>query len=119
MKEYIEREIVLSLLNRNSITKHITFADDVSIYDAVKSLPTADVVEVKHGKWIVENNVSDWKDRSKYILSIKCSECGETHFLGSTEYENEYNEEKLKTLGNYSDYSYCGRCGAKMDGKDG
>lgn len=92
------------LLKKVSVTK-----------EEVDKIPTADVVEVRHGNWIVENNVSDWRDRSKYILLIKCSECGTTHFLGSTEYENEYNEEKLKTLGNYADYSYCGHCGAKMD----
>jgi hypothetical protein len=45
-KEYIERDVVLKELNRNSITKTITFSDGVSIYDMIKELPTADVVEV-------------------------------------------------------------------------
>lgn len=54
MAEYIEREAVLNELNRNSITKKITLANGVSIFDTIKNLPTADVVEVvrcKDCKW--------------------------------------------------------------------
>ena len=42
--EYFSKDDVLNLLNRNSITKKITLADGVSIYDSVKNLPAADVV---------------------------------------------------------------------------
>lgn len=42
--EYFSKDDVLNLLSRNSITKKITLADGVSIYDSVKNLPTADVV---------------------------------------------------------------------------
>lgn len=41
---YINRELALKLLERNSITKHITFSDGVSIYDTIANIPTADVV---------------------------------------------------------------------------
>ena len=37
--DYLRREDVLNLLNKNSITKKITLSDGVSIYDAVKNLP--------------------------------------------------------------------------------
>jgi hypothetical protein len=77
----------------------------------------AGAVEVRHGKWLVNNDEKDWEDNSTYKLYIECNKCGKTHFLGTTKYKNEYNEEKLKALGTYADYSYCGRCGAKMDGK--
>ena len=80
---------------------------------------TSDVVEVRHGKWIIKNDEKDWRDKDYYRLDIKCSICGKSHFLGTTKYRNEYDEEKLKELGNIGDYSYCGKCGAKMDGKDG
>ena len=80
----------------------------------IDMLPTAKVTEVKHGEWIVDNSERDWKDKATYKLLIKCSECGKTHFLGTTRYQNEYNSEKLKTLGTYNDYTFCGRCGAKM-----
>lgn len=46
MPEYIEREAALKELNKNSITKKITFADGVSIFDTIKNIPAADVVEV-------------------------------------------------------------------------
>ena len=101
MKEYIEREIVLSLLNRNSITKHITFSDDVSIYDAVKSLPTADVVEVKHG---------EWRDKDWSGIAVKgymaCSQCNVMiPRCEGTQYCLNY-------------LYFCPKCGAKMDRKD-
>ena len=41
---YINRELVLELLKRNSITEHITFSDGVSIYDTIANIPAADVV---------------------------------------------------------------------------
>ena len=43
MDEYIKKDDVLNLLNRNSITKAIAFADGISIYDSVRKLPAADV----------------------------------------------------------------------------
>ena len=71
--------------------------------------------DTKHAHWIIENDEKDWKDNGTYRLYIKCSKCGKTHFLGTTKYRNEYNKEKLKKLGNYADYLFCGRCGAKME----
>lgn len=82
MAEYIEREAVLKLLNRNSITKHITFADDVSIYDTIKNMISADVVEVvrckkcKHRTEVTECNNTLYFCRKKqnYIkLTDYCS----------------------------------------------
>lgn len=52
---YINRELVLELLKRNSITKHITLSDGVSIFDAIASIPTADVVPKSEAdKWYYE-----------------------------------------------------------------
>lgn len=42
--KYVKLDDVLKLLNRNSITKAITFSDGISIYDSVQNLPTDDVV---------------------------------------------------------------------------
>lgn len=53
-----------------------------------KRIPTADVVEVKHGEWIV--------DEEGFVI---CSECGEEHTW-----------DEFRPL-------YCDMCGAKMDGE--
>ncbi len=56
----------------------------------VADFPAADVVPVRHGRWI-----KDGEDGPVY-----CSECGEEH--------------------EWEDYraSYCDTCGAKMDGSE-
>lgn len=59
------------------------------------SLPAADAVEVKHGRWIY-NNMGGWK----------CSECN-----------NQAPFWCMASTQNLSDY--CPTCGAKMDGGEG
>lgn len=69
--------------------------DNIANYirEAVKEeTPTADVVEVRHGRWIFEHDI--FNDPKGYFIRIVCSECG------------------LKT-GQIS--NYCPMCGAKMD----
>lgn len=39
---YINRELTLELLKRNSITEHITLSDGVSIYDTIANIPIAE-----------------------------------------------------------------------------
>ena len=94
---YIKLEDALNLLSKNSITKKITLADGVSIYDSIAHIPTADVVEVKHGEWreTTQFVISDDPDDDGYWRTIYiCSECERTAL----------NKEP-----------YC-HCGAKMDG---
>ena len=56
--------------------------------EAVKEQPTADVAEVRHGKWSKNGNGRD------------CSICG------------------FKYYANGGLFNYCPKCGAKMDGKE-
>lgn len=58
--------------------------------DELYNAPTADVQEVKHGRWITE-------DKGHYFYDWKCSVCG-----GSGR----------------SDYLFCHICGAKMVNED-
>mgnify|MGYP001086133498 CR=1 FL=1 len=58
-----------------------------------RDLPTADVTDVKHGKWI-------YVDGDVGYNVYRCSKCGEVISL---------DEEKI--------YNYCPNCGAKMDGE--
>lgn len=54
----------------------------------IDKIPSADVVEVKHGEWI-DLNITEWQ----------CSECN-------------YRVER------WNNTPYCPECGAKMDGKN-
>ena len=102
MAEYIDREAVLSdayetvvFSTRNGATStEVRGANKV--IDRIKSAPTADVVEVRHGKWmpiVIQESYLD----PPYCDTCKCSMC---------EYEIDVSE----TI-----YNYCPNCGAKMD----
>lgn len=60
----------------------------------INEQPTADVAEVRHGKW--QPCYEDWR---KQIEGDECSACGFQHY-GT----------------NIRDYPYCPNCGARMDG---
>lgn len=92
--DYLRREDVLNLLNKNSITKKITLSDGVSIYDAIKNLPAADVEEVKYGEWlpITIPGLYGWK----------CSLCDEHVYVNRKSDVNRYL------------YPCCPNCSAKM-----
>jgi hypothetical protein len=57
---------------------------------SIADVPTADVAEVRHGKWTLHTDGSG-----------TCSECGTTQ----------------KNVWDYNSWqNYCGHCGARMDG---
>lgn len=70
-----------------------------SAIDIVLSAPTADVEEVRHGKWIYEGH----NDMMGYVF--QCSVCGRWRFANSPENVIE-------------EYPYC-HCGAKMESVKG
>ena len=85
MADYIEREAVRNkLYEEDAITMN-----GVAI---LNNFPTADVVEVKHGEWIVCGDGD--------CVPFMCSYCGKT-----TSYQHRMMYGK-----------YCPNCGAKMDG---
>lgn len=67
------------------------------LLDWLKSQPTADVVEVKHGYW------QDKFNRNRMVSQSFCSVCGKHSGIGGIE----SNRHK----------PYCPNCGAKMDGE--
>ena len=112
MAEYIEREAVLSvieyirtkyLVNYNRKTKWSQFwADTIRYFEKkVKSLPAADVVEVRHGEWFLVEY--------EYLV---CGKCGDWYYTGC-----ESTAEAKEKLRNGDTPNYCPNCGAKMDGK--
>lgn len=78
-KEYIEREEVREAFRMEFDNE---YADDIT-----DRLPTADVQEVRHGKWKYDN------------IALKCSEC----------------DKWLVIEQGTADMNFCPHCGAKMD----
>lgn len=87
MKEYIEREAIRNeLYDMDAIT--------MMGVAAINNFPAADVKEVVHGKWIVEQDSMGWNTHV-------CSECGCTK-----------RTDTHVSLG----WKFCPMCGADMDG---
>lgn len=64
-----------------------------AVWAAIDATPTADVVEVRHGKWVKTNS---------RLAEMTCSLCGFTYY-------GEHDEECMS--------NFCPECGAKMDGE--
>ena len=105
-KEYIEREAVLDYIDKRK-WKMIADPDGKHrlsievVEDVIKDFPAANVVEadvvpVRHGRWIAEYDCG--------YITPHCSKCGETALT------------KEETSYDYVYSSYCHNCGAKMDG---
>ena len=73
-----------------------SMADLTSLREVLEDTPTADVVEVRHGKWLTwEEQFPDRKPTKKNNLGVFCNNC-HNHADNMTD--------------------YCPNCGAKMDG---
>lgn len=93
-KEYIERETLKNEIS--SLTVSICgkqmFNDEAkaSVLRVIDEQPTADVQEVRHGKWIKSKHI-------KFGNEFKCPFCDYSYFTDDME------------------YNFCPHCGAKMD----
>ena len=87
-KEYIEREKLNDMLE--------DFCVNESFYDALQTIPSADVSTVRHGHW------KELDEEGCYC----CSACGNPWIIiDGTPQDNDMN--------------FCPHCGAKMDGGEG
>lgn len=93
MKEYIDRKEVL---NKAFEPVETWITDDVVSVEDIKKIPTADVVEVKHGRWKLLDECSN--------AGVYCSVCGKKV------YKTDYANQKIKSR-------YCPNCGSIMDGE--
>jgi len=105
MSDYISKktamQIVLNEQNRRDML------------DKFKSIPSADVRENIHGKWVPKERTTD----CSVDIDIVCSECG---YVGIERYAHGYelNELPVQEMKDYIkkfDMNYCTCCGAKMD----
>ena len=95
---YIEQEAAISELKSLPEQERLEY---MGVYDCIKSVPAADVAEVRHGKWIMRGG------------KFRCSECDGKALMqdvgGTGGFSHEF--EQVKS-------DFCPHCGAKMDGKD-
>lgn len=97
-KEYIERGALIAEYDR----LHIGVAGGAR--KLMVDAPAADVVEVRHGKWLKTD---------AYPHRVYCSLCYRTYVM---------NEEIIAGRSEHPTFcteaEYCPHCGAKMDGKE-
>ena len=116
MAEYIEREAMIDEIEgttwyhiscqKNLVEGAACEADALykatDIYNVIKSAPTADVVEVRHGKWVETQEPLGWCD-------VDCAECSVCHESWIIDEDSSIDDYKCM-------WHYCPNCGAKMDG---
>lgn len=102
MKRYIERESFLKkLINYRQDCLSEGDSETAQVFDDVitelQAIPTADVVEVRHGRWLIPLTDEPW--RRGYFC--RCSVC-----------------KKMNSGHTLSVPCFCENCGAKMDEKE-
>ena len=106
MAEYIEREALTAELAKGTIITDYSYGMGIMAgvdfaLKTARSIPAADVVEVKHGRWVdtgFENSTG-----TIYI----CSACNKTNNPNKKDVELGRTKEKP---------DYCPNCGCRMDG---
>ena len=99
MKEYIDREEALS-----AIKQAFEKGERPSLY--IKSIPAADVVEVRHGRWVFGKDLADsFGSINKNKYHLYCSECRNQAFNKTVDNDPDFDV----------DTQFCQWCGAKMD----
>lgn len=100
MAEYIKRESIQKALKNVTDDPSCPLFLAAMIEQYIDQEPAADVVEVKHGKWIEVQKENIWND---IVPVLECSACGK-YTVG--------------TRGIMTKSNYCPNCGAKMDLED-
>ena len=98
MSRYIDADKLLNRMKRDPL---FSIVERYGVSGVIEAEPTADVQEVKHGKWKQKAWVDEEMEVREDVLVTKCSECGmRTYWLKG---------EKL--------WNFCPNCGADMRGK--
>ena len=95
MKEYIDRAAVIDLITRRYELPELCTHE-------INSIPAADVVEVRHGRWIEDERTYPGPGLANNL----CSVCGE---IAGAWKEGLAPERK---------WAYCPACGTRMDKED-
>lgn len=105
MNDYIDRQAAIDAickhgteLERRGITVLTVVNHKQVTVDLLENLPSAEVVPVKHGRWIVVSDGYGNGDATAHIC--ECSECKDTIWV--------YKKATRR-------WNYCPNCGAKME----
>lgn len=75
----------------------------------MSKIPTADVVEVKHGKWELKSEIHRFLEEIDEDFYVECPFCQRVYYIPF-----EFDDKKMLEYAK-KNYPYC-NCGAKMDG---
>lgn len=104
MAKYIECEAFIKKLSDKSINPATTFINTV-LKGLFEEAPAADVIEVKHGKWLKTD---------AYPHRVYCSLCFKTYVTNEEAIQGRDWQHPVYC----TEAEYCPHCGAKMDGID-
>lgn len=93
MSDYIKREDAIKAFKR-VLDEDFPYISEETPRERIAAIPSADVVEVRHGRW------ETIYKHSEIATLVKCSECGHERYIQTGEEVN-----------------YCPNCGARMDGE--
>ena len=103
MADYIDRSKVLDLIKDKADGYPYFEYPTINLVHAIKDIPSADVMEVRHGEWLEKETFHDENaDVISEWQSARCSVC------------NKYNTTPY--LYYFTDYNFCPNCGADMRG---
>lgn len=94
MKEYLDKEVVQEMLENAQIISNGEYYGYCTEDVRLNSIPTADVAEVRHGRWVFDHMTGEWSYYSH------CSECNYQEFFANEDVEKRH--------------KYCLNCGARM-----
>ena len=100
MTDYIDRKAALKATCAHCC--NVECEDECADCIAIRKIPAADVVEVRHGEWVLTEQPMGWND----VLCVECSACGADWIMDEDCALDDYKE----------GWHYCPNCGAKMDG---
>lgn len=113
-KEYVEREVISEGIRKyyykNPPNSSYQEGFDRGLDKAqrvILNAPAADVVEVRHGRWIFGKDLADsFGSINKNKYHLYCSECRNQAFNKTVDNDPDFDV----------DTPFCPWCGAKMDG---
>lgn len=113
MAEYIKREDAINAIEKlptwwadeggyygGMQQPRVALLEPEDVINAIKNIPSEDVVEVRHGKWEKVMCVEEHPKYTSYNPEWFCSECGQ-----------KYKPEFAQIV------HFCYRCGTRMDGE--